>query len=120
MQINQQTEGRKVALRTSRLALTMLIVALGGCGIPDSPNPPGSEAENTTFLAVSQSTPKYLDPTSSYAVNETPFTYEIYEPFFRYHYLKRPYVLEGRAAEEVPLPQYLDKDGKALAADADP
>jgi len=62
--------------------------------------------------------PKYLDPTSSYSNDETPFTYQVYEPLYGYHYLKRPYELEGRAAEAIARPLYLDKDGKELPDDA--
>ncbi len=93
-----------------------LVVA--ACGVPNNPNPPGSEATNTYFTSYQESSPKYLDPTSSYSANETPITYEVYEPPLRYHYLKRPFALEGRAAEAVPMPRYLDKDGRELPADA--
>ena len=81
-----------------RSSLIMVFAGLTACGVPNDPNPPGSEKTNTYFTATQESSPKYLDPTSSYSSNETPFTYQIYEPLFRYHYLKRPYVLEGRAA----------------------
>ena len=63
-----------------------------------------------------RASPKYLDPTSSYSNDETPFTYQVYEPLYGYHYLKRPYELVGRAAEEVAHPLYLDKDGKGCRA----
>ncbi len=96
----------------------MLLATLGGCGVLDDPNPPGSESTNTEFTAIVQSTPKYLDPTASYASDESPITTAVYEPPYRYSYLKRPYTLEGRAATEVAEPYYLDRDGKRLAANA--
>jgi len=95
-----------------------MMVAIGGCGLSNNPNPPGSERTNTFFTGTAASSPKYLDPTSAYASNELPFTYAIYEPLLRYHYLKRPYQLAGRAAEAVPEPRYLDASGHVLAADA--
>ena len=70
------------------------------------------------FVPFCRRSPKYLDPTSSYSNDETPFTYQVYEPLYGYHYLKRPYELVGRAAEEVAHPLYLDKDGKELPDDA--
>jgi ABC-type transport system substrate-binding protein len=95
-----------------------VLVFLAGCGVPNNPNPPGSESTNTYFTATQESSPKYLDPTSSYSESETPFVYAIYEPLFAYHYLKRPYQLIPRLAEEIPTPRYLDKDGHELSADA--
>ncbi len=70
------------------------------------------------FVPFRERSPKYLDPTSSYSNDETPFTYQVYEPLYGYHYLKRPYELNGRTAEEVARPRYLDKDGNVLADDA--
>ena len=90
--------------------------ALTGCNeVSNNPHPLGSEKTNTIFAPILSRSPKYLDPTSSYSNDETPFTYQIYEPLYGYHYLKRPYELVGRAAEEVAHPLYLDKDGKVLA-----
>lgn len=43
-----------------------------------------------------------------------------YEPLYAYHYLKRPYVLIPKAAEEVAKPHYLDKAGQPLPDDAAP
>jgi ABC-type transport system substrate-binding protein len=103
----------------ARQALGLLSIALlAGCGVPNNPNPPGSEATNTYFTASQESSPKYFDPTSSYSANETPFTYSFYEPLLGYHYLKRPYQLIPKLAEAIPVPRYLDKDGRELPADA--
>ena len=58
-----------------------------------------SEQTNTLFMAFQERSPRYLDPTASYSNNETPFTYQIYEPLYGYHYLKRPYELVPKAAD---------------------
>ena len=107
----------RVRARHPACLVAALCFGLAGCGVPNNPNPPGSESTNTYFTAYQESSPKYLDPTSSYSTNETPITYAVYEPLLRYHYLKRPYVLEGRSAEAVPVPRYLDKEGHELPAD---
>ena len=99
--------------------LAAACLALSGCSeVTNNPHPPGSEKTNTIFVPLLSRSPKYLDPTSSYSNDETPFTYQIYEPLYGYHYLKRPYELVGRTAEEVAHPIYLDKDGKVLDGDA--
>ena len=93
--------------------------ALTGCSeVSNNPHPFGSEKTNTLFVPFRERSPKHLDPTSSYSNEETPFTYQVYEPLDRYHYLKRPYELVGRAAEEVARPQYFDKAGSTLPDDA--
>ena len=94
-------------------------VSLTGCQeVSNNPHPLGSEATNTMFVPFFERSPKYLDPTSSYASDETPFTYQVYEPLYGYHYLKRPYELIGNTAEGIARPRYLDKDRKELPDDA--
>jgi ABC-type transport system substrate-binding protein len=98
-------------------ALVALVAAmLAGCN--NNPLPDSAAASNTLFTAVPGNSPRHLDPTASYWTNETPYTYQIYEPLYGYHYLKRPFVLEGKTAVEVVAPRYLDKDGHTLPADA--
>ena len=100
------------------LALTVSL-ALSGCGeVSNNPHPLGSEKTNTIYAPFRERSPKYLDPTSSYSNDETPVTYQVYEPLYGYHYLKRPYELIGRTAQEIARPRYLDKDGKELPDDA--
>jgi ABC-type transport system substrate-binding protein len=99
-------------------ALAAVPVLTGCSGVSNNPHPPGSEKTNTMFFPFRERSPKYLDPTSSYSNDETPFTYQVYEPPYGYHYLKRPYELNGRTAVEVAHPRYLDKDGNALPEDA--
>lgn len=94
-------------------------LALAACsGVTNSPHPSGAERTNTLFAAFTERSPRYLDPTASYSNDETPFTFHVYEPLFRFHYLKRPYELVPRAAEAVPKPRYLDNNGRELPADA--
>src|SRR5450759_4788103 len=95
-------------------ALVMSLLFAGCSEVSNNPHPLGSEKTNTMFVPFSTRSPKYLDPASSYSNDETPYTYQIYEPPYGYHYLKRPYVLTGRAAQEVASPHYFDKAGKAL------
>ena len=96
-----------------------LVLTLAACDKAfNNPHPSGSESSNTLFTPFLSSSPKYLDPASSYSNNETPFTYQVYEPLYGYHYLKRPYELIGRAAQSVARPVYFDKAGKPLPDDA--
>ena len=99
-----------------------LLWAMGGAallaGCNNNPLPHDAAASNTSFSAVVESSPRHLDPTASYWSNDTPYTYQIYEPLYGYHYLKRPFVLVPKTAQEVVKPAYLDKDGKPLPADA--
>jgi hypothetical protein len=94
----------------------LAVLCLAGCN--NSPWETGAAAENTLYSAVKESSPRHLDPTASYWAPETPYTYQIYEPPYGYHYLKRPFVLEGKAAVAVAQPTYLDKNGQPLPADA--
>ena len=87
-------------------------------GCDNSPNPKGSESSNTLFVAFQERSPRHLDPTASYSVNEVPYMYAVYEPPYAYHYLKRPYQLVPKSAAEMATPNYFDKDGKPLPADA--
>jgi ABC-type transport system substrate-binding protein len=107
---------------------TGLVVALGlsltACQPDSTPSPinspyvTGALSENALYTAFSQRSPKYLDPARSYSTDETPYTYNIYEPLYGYHYLKRPYELIPRTAVAVASPHFLDKQGQPLPADA--
>jgi len=108
---------RPWAWLAARLACAPLLAAwLVGCN--NNPWPDGAAATNTLFTAVIEASPRHLDPTASYWSNDTPYTYQIYEPPYGYHYLKRPYQLVPKSAAEVVKPHYLDKDGRALPDDA--
>ena len=92
------------------------VTLLMGCN--NNPLPSDAAASNASFSATIESSPRHLDPTASYWSNDTPYTYQIYEPLYGYHYLKRPFVLVPKTAQEVVKPVYLDKDGKSLSPDA--
>jgi len=95
-----------------------LMCALAACD--NSPHPPGDAATNTLFSAVIETSPRHLDPTASYWNNDTPYTYQIYEPPYGYHYLKRPFQLVPKTAAQVVQPRYVDAAGKPLPDDAPP
>ncbi len=105
-------------MRGVLILLSMLAAALGGCN--NNPWPAGQVGTNTLTSGVIESSPRHLDPTASYWSNDTPFTYQIYEPPYGYHYLKRPFQLVPKSAREVARPRFVDKDGKALPDDAPP
>ena len=104
----------------SRLAWTAAACGslLGLTACDNSPWPRGSERQNQIHSAMIENTPRHLDPTASYWSNDTLVTYQVYEPPYGYHYLKRPFELVPKSAEQVVKPRYYDKDGKELSDDA--
>jgi len=64
----------------SRWVLAALLAPAWLAGCDNSPNPKGSEATNTLFIAFQERSPHHLDPTASYAVDEVKLMYAIYEP----------------------------------------
>ena len=108
---------RCIGSRARRLALIVYCFTLWSCGASNEPVPKQWIGENILFTSYQES-PKHLDSTSSYSNNETPWTYAIYEPPLKYHYLKRPYELLPRTLTALPKLSYLDAEGKLLAADA--
>ncbi len=98
------------------LCAAAALLLLPGCN--NNPMPAGLAASNTLVSAMIEGSPRHLDPVASYWSNDTPFTYQIYEPPYGYHYLLRPFTLVPKTAVEVVKPRYLDKDGQALAEDA--
>jgi ABC-type transport system substrate-binding protein len=94
----------------------VLMLSLGACG--NSPWSKGASSANTIYSAMTETTPRHLDPTASYWSNDTLVTYQVYEPPYGYHYLKRPFELVPKTAEKVVTPIYLDKDGQRLPDDA--
>ncbi len=102
------------------LYLFGLVLLLAGCSPQpvNSPYPEQRLSENVLTTAFSQRSPKYLDPASSYSSDETSFTFNIYEPLYGYHYLKRPYELVPRSAQSVVAPKYFDRNDQPLPDDA--
>lgn len=105
-------------MRVGRLAGLALFAVCLATACNNNPWPDGDAATNTLFSGVIESSPRHLDPTASYWSNDTTFTYQIYEPLYGYHYLKRPFQLVPKAAAAVAKPRYIDKDGKPLPDDA--
>jgi ABC-type transport system substrate-binding protein len=104
----------------SRLAWTAAACGglLGLTACDNSPWPRGAERQNQIHSAMIENTPRHLDPTASYWSNDTLVTYQVYEPPYGYHYLKRPFELVPKSAEQVVKPRYYDKDGKELSDEA--
>jgi oligopeptide transport system substrate-binding protein len=101
-------------------ALLFCMVSLPGCGpIWNDPYPAQESGKNILYAAFTNR-PKHLDPVQSYSEDEATFLYQIYEPPLQYHYLKRPYTLTPATAAAMPKLTLLDKQGRALPADADP
>ena len=103
---------RHVWRRLAWLLSGLCCVVLAGCN--NNPLPDGAAASNTLYSAVSGSSPRHLDPTASYWTNEAAYTYQIYEPPYGYHYLKRPFELVPKSAMAVAPPRYIDKHGQPL------
>ncbi len=100
------------------IAALLCAAAALSAGCDNSPHPKGSESGNTLFMPYQERSPRYFDPTASYANNETPVVYQVYEPLYGYHYLKRPYTLVPKLAREIVAPRYLDAAGRELPDDA--
>jgi ABC-type transport system substrate-binding protein len=108
----------RLALRLAAAVLSVgALLAASGCN--NSPYPVGAERENTLFYSFDERSPRYLDPTASYANPESAYTFQIYEPPYGYHYLKRPYELIPKSAAAVAKPHYFDKAGQPLPDNAD-
>lgn len=107
-------------LQRMSMVVLVSVLTLTGCTRDpiNSPYDTGALSKNTLYTAFVRQSPKYLDPARSYSNDETPFTYNIYEPLYGYQYLKRPYELIPRAAAEITPPRYLDAQGNVLPADA--
>jgi ABC-type transport system substrate-binding protein len=104
------------AHRISRWLLPVCAVLLAACN--NSPWAENAASQNTIYSAMIENTPRHLDPTASYWNNDTLVTYQVYEPPYGYHYLKRPFELVPKSAEKVVTPHYLDKNGQPLPDDA--
>jgi ABC-type transport system substrate-binding protein len=102
-------------LRLLALACALLLAACN-----NNPWPADAAARNTIYSAIIESSPRHLDPTASYWSNDTAFTYQIYEPLYGYHYLKRPFQLVPKTAAAVVRPRYVDQAGRPLPDDAPP
>src|SRR5512145_2122858 len=98
------------------IAMAAVALLLAGCDrVTNSPHPSGAEKTNTFFTAFQERSPKYLDPTASYSLDETPYTYSIFEPLYRYHALTReqlgnkrtPFDFEHQGSRELTAHDYV-------------
>ena len=100
----------------TRALAILTTVLLAACN--NSPWPDDADKTNTIFSAMVENTPRHLDPTASYWSNDTLVTYQVYEPLYGYHYLKRPFELVPKTAAKVVTPTYVDRNGNRLPDDA--
>ncbi len=99
-------------------AALCFVATLLAAGCNNNPWPDQDASTNTLRSAVIENSPRHLDPTASYWNNDTAYTYQIYEPPYGYHYLKRPFQLVPKTAAAVAQPRYVDKNGQPLPDDA--
>ena len=93
------------------------LTALCACdNVLNAPRNIDDFSTNTLYSSFSGRSPKTLDPQVSYSSDETRYTYEIYEPLYQYHYLKRPYTITPRtAAVRVPAGRIDDAPAYKMA-----
>lgn len=111
-----RNEGRGWRRALAWVGGALAATLLAACN--NSPYPAGAAKDNTLYMSFDERSPRYLDPTSSYSAPESAYTYQIFEPPYGYHYLKRPYELIPRSAAAVVKPYYLDAKGQRLPEDA--
>ncbi len=114
MRGSRMSDWFRLAMRLgASAAAVMLTVACN-----NSPWPAGAAKENILFNSFDERSPRYLDPVASYSNPESAYTFQMYEPLYGYHYLKRPYVLVPKTAQAVVEPYYVDSAGARLPPDA--
>jgi oligopeptide transport system substrate-binding protein len=100
-----------------KLLACLLLMLLAACDGSNNPYPSKESGQSILYTAFT-GRPKHLDPAQAYSENEYEFLAQIYAPPLQYHYLKRPYELVPLAASEMPTVTYLDKQHRALPANA--
>ncbi len=106
---------RKAVPYTVLLFSTLLLAACSGSW--NDPNPPEKPGEIVYYGSFSTRL-QHLDPVRSYSSEEALFIDQIYEAPYRYHFLKRPYVLEPALAETMPKLSYFDAGMNPVASDS--
>ncbi|MFC1588426.1 ABC transporter substrate-binding protein [Planctomycetota bacterium] len=104
----------RMYLRLALLAVVFCLL-LGSC-VWNSPYRGEFSRDNILYNSFRE-LPKHFDPAISYSSDEAAILGLIYEPPFQYHYLKRPYELQGCGAVAVPEPKYFDQAGNPLPPD---
>lgn len=106
---------QRIRRQSGALCWVMMAALLVGCTQPaNAPRALADYGENVLYSSFSGRSPKTLDPQVSYSSDETLYTYSVYEPLFKYHYLKRPYEIVPKTAASMPVPQYLDERGRSV------
>ena len=80
-----------------------MLAALLAAGC-NSPYPDSDEGQNTIYTTFVLE-PNHLDPAQAYGGGAYPFLYQILEPPFQYHFLRRPYTIAPLTATDVPRPE---------------
>ena len=112
---------KKMPMRiTHAVVLVLCLCLVSACGEVWNDPYPDVEKQQGIIYEFFNSRPKHLDPVQSYVEDEAWFVYSTYEPLYDYHYLKRPYVLQPKTADAMPLISYRDAAGRELPADAAP
>ena len=106
----------------SKTAITIILffflaLSATGCSGPwNNPNPP-EQTEETVYYGSFSTRLQHLDPVRSYSAEEALFIDQIYEAPYRYHFLKRPYVLEESLARTLPEVSYFTEDMEPVKSD---
>ena len=95
---------KKISLRLLVITLCLPLFMLVSCKRDNG----GKGTDNILQEALSGEI-STLDPASSYDTISASIVYQVYEPLYEYHYLKRPYTLQPLLAEDMPK---VDDDGK--------
>ncbi|HUU10802.1 MAG TPA: ABC transporter substrate-binding protein [Phycisphaerae bacterium] len=66
---------------------------------------PDSDEQASTLYGTFVEEPNHLDPARAYGGGAYPLLYQIVEPPFQYHFLKRPYTVAPLTAMAVPRPE---------------
>ena len=98
-------------------AALLSLALLAGCGEGawNNPHSPPSDDESVYYSVIFAAPPKHLDPSVSYASDESLFIMQIYEPPLGYHFLKRPYELIPLSLESLPEVEFLNKQREVVA-----
>jgi ABC-type transport system substrate-binding protein len=105
-------------MRPTKIIAALIVAATDAVAVPWNDPYPAADATASIYYDSFEERPKHLDPARSYSENEGEFIGQVYEPPLQYHYLRRPYELVPLTVREVPTPEYLDAEGRALPADA--
>jgi len=104
------------AIRSTPGWAAVFLAALLAAGC-NSPYPDSDEDQNTIYTNFVLE-PNHLDTARAYGGGAYPLLYQIVEPPFQYHFLKRPYTITPLTATEVPRPETRQVTWQGKAIDA--